>query len=521
MSYEPQSVLQVRLEAKDLKRTDALSKSDPFVVVYMQERGVFNEIGRTERVKDVQSCKFTTAINVTYFFELEQTMKFEVYDSDKEGVSDLSKHDFIGQVEVRLGEIVGVHQSVFTGALTNRKGKKKTGTLIVTVEEDRHVRGDVSFRLSCSKLDKKDLFGKSDPYLVLQRASAVRGGWEDVFKSEVVMKTLNPIWKPFQLPLAAVCNGDMDRPLKLTVYDWDRNSAPDLIGEAETTLSFLINNIGETLELINQKKIKKGKKGYKNSGTMRIDSCVLDVKPSFIDYLSAGFQLEFSVAIDFTASNGKPSLPSSLHFINPAQPNEYMQALSAVGNIISDYDSDKWFPGFGFGLKLNGSVSFLHPLNGNMQSPYCQGTQGLIDAYRACLYNVELWGPTNMAPLINHVAGLASTSVGQKKYSVLLIITDGAISDLGATKQAIITASGLPLSIIIVGVGSANFDAMVALDGDDGVLQHNGLRAKRDIVQFVPFRQFSASPASLAREVLAEVPSQFLQYMKENDISPQ
>jgi hypothetical protein len=36
---------------------------------------------------------------------------------------------------------------------------------------------------------------------------------------------------------------------------------------------------------------------------------------------------------------------------------------------------------------------------------------------------------------------------------VLLIITDGAISDIDATKDAIVDASAAPLSIIIVGVG--------------------------------------------------------------------
>jgi hypothetical protein len=44
------------------------------------------------------------------------------------------------------------------------------------------------------------------------------------------------------------------------------------------------------------------------------------------------------VAIDFTASNGHPSQNTSLHYINPYQPNEYMKALTAVGQIIQDYD---------------------------------------------------------------------------------------------------------------------------------------------------------------------------------------
>lgn len=52
-------------------------------------------------------------------------------------------------------------------------------------------------------------------------------------------------------------------------------------------------------------------------------------------------------------------------------------------------------------------------------------------------------------------------------------------------------ASKLPMSIIIVGVGNADFAAMEFLDGDNRRLRsHTGEEAARDIVQFVPFREF-------------------------------
>lgn len=48
------------------------------------------------------------------------------------------------------------------------------------------------------------------------------------------------------------------------------------------------------------------------------------------------------------------------------------------------------------------------------------------------------------------------------------------------------------MSIIIIGVGEADFKAMELLDGDDGVLKSlSGEPVTRDIVQFVPLRQFA------------------------------
>lgn len=59
------------------------------------------------------------------------------------------------------------------------------------------------------------------------------------------------------------------------------------------------------------------------------------------------------------------------------------------------------------------------------------------------------------------------------------------------TRHAIVQASMLPMSIIIIGVGNADFSAMEFLDGDNRMLRsHTGEEASRDIVQFVPFRDF-------------------------------
>ncbi|XP_009700071.1 PREDICTED: copine-9-like [Cariama cristata] len=95
------------------------------------------------------------------------------------------------------------------------------------------------------------------------------------------------------------------------------------------------------------------------------------------------------------------------------------------------------------------------------------------------------------------------------------------------TKEAIVTASALPMSIIIVGVGPAEFEAMEELDGDEVRVSSRGRYAERDIVQFVPFRDYVddsgnqvLSMARLAKDVLAEIPEQLLSYMKTRDIKP-
>lgn len=82
------------------------------------------------------------------------------------------------------------------------------------------------------------------------------------------------------------------------------------------------------------------------------------------------------------------------------------------------------------------------------------------------------------------------------------------------------------MSIIIVGVGNADFAAMEELDADTVPLEVKGVRATRDITQFVSFKDFQSSinpteaKANLAREVLAEIPNQLIGYMKSRNIIP-
>ncbi|CAK9187849.1 unnamed protein product, partial [Ilex paraguariensis] len=257
-----------------------------------------------------------------------------------------------------------------------------------------------------------------------------------------------------------------------------------------------------------------------------VDKFSENIQHTFLDYLTGGYELNFMVAIDFTASNGNPRLPDSLHYIDPSgRPNAYQRAILEVGEVLQFYDSDKHFPAWGFGARpIDGPVSHCFNLNGSSNNFEVEGIPGIMMAYASALFNVSLAGPTLFGPVISTAALIASQSVAndQRKYFVLLIITDGVITDLQETKDALVKASDLPLSILIVGVGGADFKEMEILDADKGerLESSSGRVASRDIVQFVPFRDVQSGEISVVQSLLAELPSQFLAYMRTRNIKP-
>ncbi|XP_044778049.1 copine-2 isoform X3 [Neomonachus schauinslandi] len=484
--------VELSVSGQNLLDRDVTSKSDPFCVLFTENDGRWIEYDRTETAVNNLNPAFSKKFVLDYHFEEVQKLKFALFDQDKSS-TQLEEHDFLGQFSCSLGTIVSSKKITRPLLLMNDKPAGK-GLITIAAQElsDNQV---ITLSLAGRKLDKKDLFGKSDPFLEFYKPGD-DGKWMLVHRTEVIKYTLDPVWKPFTVPLVSLCDGDMEKAIQVE------------------------------FECINPKKQRK-KKNYKNSGIIILRSCKINRDYSFLDYILGGCQLMFTVGIDFTASNGNPLDPSSLHYINPMGTNEYLSAIWAVGQIIQDYDSDKMFPALGFGAQLppDWKVSHEFAINFNPTNPFCSGVDGIAQAYSACLPHIRFYGPTNFSPIVNHVARFAAQATEQQtatQYFILLIITDGVISDMEETRHAVVQASKLPMSIIIVGVGNADFAAMEFLDGDSRTLRsHTGEEAARDIVQFVPFREFrNAAKETLAKAVLAELPQQVVQYFKHKNLPP-
>ncbi|XP_020407386.1 E3 ubiquitin-protein ligase RGLG1 [Zea mays] len=180
------------------------------------------------------------------------------------------------------------------------------------------------------------------------------------------------------------------------------------------------------------------------------------------------------VGIDFTKSNewtGKFSFHGrSLYHISNT-PNPYEQAISIIGRTLSKFDEDNLIPCFGFGdaSTHDQDVFYFSP-----DEKPCNGFEEALDRYRELVPHLRLAGPTSFAPIIEMAMTIVEQSGGQ--YHVLLIIADGQVtrsvdtasgqlsSQEQKTVDAIVKASELPLSIVLVGVGDGPWDMMKEFD---------------------------------------------------------
>ena len=187
----------------------------------------------------------------------------------------------------------------------------------------------VDLEIRANNLASRSWFFSPDPYLNVYR-ECENHAWTLVKKTEVQTSTAHPHWRPMELGIDILCRGDLDRRLKFEVVDLNFDGSFQLVGEFITTLKELTGHESTSspvisFELINaHKKTKKGPK-YRNSGIVTFVRAVYRKRHSFLEYINGGMDLHFTVAVDFTLSNGKPNSAASLHRWDPFHPNQYLQ----------------------------------------------------------------------------------------------------------------------------------------------------------------------------------------------------
>jgi hypothetical protein len=356
---------------------------------------------------------------------------------------------------------------------------------------------------------------------------------------------LNPEWKEAALELGVLCGGNQDTPLKVMVYDFESSGKHKIMGEFETSVK------GLQAAAANNEPIKMKKKGKETGTIIVVKATVAGVEEvteelsrvavshappsaasaspaafvpqshgggSFVDYVSGGCELNVAVAIDFTGSNGDPRKPGTLHHLGAGGVrNDYEKAIASIVSILAKYDSDQKFPVYGFGAKYGGVVRHCFECGGK---PEHVGVAGVLDAYKGVFQSgLVMSGPTVFTEVIETVAARAQSAqdaamhVGKQVYTILLILTDGAVSDVQATARCLDQVSDAPLSIVIVGVGNADFRSMQFLDDASSP-------GKRDVAQFVGFSQHSHDSQALTSQTLDEIPDQLTGYFKSKNIPP-
>jgi len=209
------------------------------------------------------------------------------------------------------------------------------------------------------------------------------------------------------------------------------------------------------------------------------------------------------IGIDYTKSNtwnGKNTFRGQcLHALIPGVRNPYQEAIEIIGRTLEVFDDDKLIPTFGFGDSRTTDKG-IFPYH---QDRACYGFVEVLQCYTEITPLLILSGPTSFAPLIRGALEIVRQA---RAYHILLIVADGAVTNVKETQNAIVEASSYPMSIIMIGVGDGPWDLMEEFD--------DGLPSRKfDNFQFVNFHKVMERAENrevdFALAALQEIPDQF------------
>jgi hypothetical protein len=160
-----------------------------------------------------------------------QLLKFEIWD-----INSIANNELMVEVIVEFATILAKGVTYRQELTTDeRDARGFGGEFLIRAEKLSSNTEMATISFTASNLDKKDLWGKSDPYLVISKAYS-DGSFSVVHRTKIIKNNLNPQWEPFIISVQQLCSGDYDRTLKIECYDWDKTSGDDLIGSFITNL---------------------------------------------------------------------------------------------------------------------------------------------------------------------------------------------------------------------------------------------------------------------------------------------
>ena len=466
-----------------------------------------NELNNSSIVSEMKKCSNSNALNLLkynfdYFFGKEQKIQLELI------IKDINEYKSF-PIFTTLGEIVGNKNSTkyyFVNGMGEEKleikaQKQNTKKQFVTIHFNLEIS---SANLKVSKSNQEDFFKNITHklYFKIVKKNKI------LYESETF--TDDGKFNMVQIPIN-ILNSDFS----IIFFNYKNHN----IGKIDTNVNIITNPK-------NKKKIIFSKQLSLNEKLNIYNFSSIRDEITFLDYIKKGVRVALDIGIDFTGSNGHPDDIGTLHcrLKNVKERNPYERAILSCAKIMANYDYDQLFPVYGFGAIINDTQESSWCFNINFkEDPNIQFVDNIIKVYYECLDKITFSGPTFFSPIINKIVEDIKKENDILEYHVLMILTDGIIDDMEETIDALVEGSFLPLSVIIVGIGDADFTKMNVLDGDNDkpIISSKGVKRQRDLVQFVPFNQFEGDEKRLTEEILDEIPRQIIEYYTLNFLYPE
>lgn len=508
------------------------------VRVYCESNGHRYMAGETEFVPATNNPDFKKRVRLDYLPNCHQKLEFFIAETDNPTLPPVGKTDI--EFSVVMDAEVGLTLPLMdTGNLIGQMYLQHKA-----VVDDR---SSYHMGFNCIEVKDVDFFTTSDPFVRMFRPTDIyitaiskddipEKAWLLLHQTEYVSGDLNPKFQPFAISKWNFCRSNPDAIIRFEIWDHSRLGMHKKISTAFTTLGRIQNGTDKCLNTYDEKS--------KFAGGIYFNLFEEKKFYMFDQYIDAGVQLRLMMAVDCSLST------KDMHKINSdCIPDLFEIAIKQVSTVLIAKEKTHRFGFLGFGAKVDGlkHPTFAFNQAESKRNPSVSSVNHALELYRSVYPQIEPEEQANLSSVIERVHFMMKHQDKRdfKVYTLLVVLTDGQVSDEQAVIDKIVECSNYPLSIVMVGVGQGNFDYFEFLETGMKLSEQTekpkknkkdkeemgsprkkfvkrlksskGEEAFRRIVRFVHFPNYLGKPKELEDALLRDVPRQmteFYNYMK-------
>lgn len=177
---------------------------------------MWHELGRTEVIMDNLNPIFVKGFQVEYKFEERQRFKVEAYDVDDfTPNAPLNKHDYIGECEFMLHEVVTSRDQTFKKPFSNSKNPhRNNGTLKITADERSGQNNEMVEMEVTASFSNRNGFN----FFIVQK-NLGPNHYVPIYKSEIQQIRGNQFcWSKLKSLTSNLCKEEEDREIRIDFY---------------------------------------------------------------------------------------------------------------------------------------------------------------------------------------------------------------------------------------------------------------------------------------------------------------
>jgi hypothetical protein len=484
-------VINIHVSADNLSNGKFFTNTDPLCTLFIQGPHGWQEYGRTEVCWNIVNPLWIRPF--TYHVrDGPQLLMFSIFDIICDSLS-LSQQRPLGDCQLDLAALLSSPRQFVDLEIIGGETDAK-GVLHVHFYDIAPCQGSLFFHFSL-----RNLVGglrKPNPFFVIQRLSPKGDAWISIYKSKVMAGKAAPDWDRVELSLQFLCGGDLQRLVRIQVYDCKRMNTGNLIGFVDTSVGILMES-PKSLQLCDA----KGRK----PGVLSATLVQHWTGPRLFDLRLRGVQLGAMLAIDFSSTSIDPLKTNRVAHAEVGV-FSYHAAINDTCDLLHPLTMGQSYLAYGF-ADFPGTEKLVSLTMGKMehQRDFIPNLKHLIRLYSVAKHKTLYPNRACIAPVIRRAREVAQMRWAEERtITLLVVLTNGRFCDLQEGINELVMAQYDPVCVIMIVMGGTRRELNNAFKHKHGLISDSaGNVTKRRVISMGSYLEDQVYPDERLPQKLA------------------